>query len=527
MFFNADPNLVFDSTNPALDPASVTHEKVATWFQAQKERKDFLNATHDQAEGLVIQDGVVVSYRGSDKVVTIPATHEGQPVTAIGKRAFEGAALEQVILPQGLTSIGEWAFCRCVHLRTLELPATLATIGAHAFQGCRSLLEISIPAATAQIGSQAFALCDNLVSFTVDPANPAFSDKDGVLFDKAGATLLRYPAGRATTAYKIPEGTRTIAREAFKNDYRTVRSRALEEVTFPASLAVIESNAFTQCSLRRLTVPAGVELHDYAFSLNQRLEYVELEEGITALGEGVLAGLDGYAGTLVLPQSLRSVGYRAFDRLAAANVVLPDALERIEEEAFVAAQAQSWHIPASVTVIDERAFYLAKTKSVSFATSSQVTTLNPYVFSHCRELEDVSLPPALTHLADGAFSICTSLRTLELPAGLRSLEDVVFAGSGLVMMDMSGTRVVVMGDNTFIECAHLVKATLPATLQSVGRGTFEKCASLHTVVLPRGFALDALPASTFKDCTTFPVLQFKDAETVASLAKEIASSKIA
>jgi hypothetical protein len=110
-----------------------------------------------------IEDGVLVKYRGNAAELVVP---EG--VTAIGEGAFaECGSLLSITLPAGLTAVGKWAFFGCYSLSSVILPAGLTTIGDGAFAGCGSLLSVTLPASLTSIGMVAFAECGSLLSITL------------------------------------------------------------------------------------------------------------------------------------------------------------------------------------------------------------------------------------------------------------------------------------------------------------------------------------------------------------------------
>ena len=85
-----------------------------------------------QAKKVIIQDGV----------------------TSIGSYAFYDCdALANVIISNGLTNIGNYAFYRCTRLANVTIPASVTAIGWGAFQGCRSLKSVKIPSGVSSIDS--------------------------------------------------------------------------------------------------------------------------------------------------------------------------------------------------------------------------------------------------------------------------------------------------------------------------------------------------------------------------------------
>lgn len=135
----------------------------------------------------------ITRYPGTGRsVITIPATLNGLPVTAIGDSAFSFQDYPtQVTLPDSITSIG------------LE-----------AFFGCRGLTQVTIPNSVTNIGDRAFAYCNGLTAIEVASLNGFYSSADGVLFNKAQTTILQYPGGRAG-AYILPSSVTDIKLWAF------------------------------------------------------------------------------------------------------------------------------------------------------------------------------------------------------------------------------------------------------------------------------------------------------------------------
>lgn len=88
-----------------------------------------------------IRDGraVILAYLGNEPRVTIPATIEGYPVTAIEEAAFQSTPVTEVTVPYSVTEIGWFAFANCQSLQSVTLPASVESIGYGAFDGCPRL----------------------------------------------------------------------------------------------------------------------------------------------------------------------------------------------------------------------------------------------------------------------------------------------------------------------------------------------------------------------------------------------------
>ena len=110
----------------------------------------------------------------ANEMITVPASLDGHPVTAIGDGVFKGEASRggnewpvTVRLPVGLTRIGDEAFSNCHGLENITLQETLEHIGERAFAECNGLTKLSLPDGLTSLGTRAFYLCENLADVTL------------------------------------------------------------------------------------------------------------------------------------------------------------------------------------------------------------------------------------------------------------------------------------------------------------------------------------------------------------------------
>ena len=150
----------------------------------------------------------------------------------------EGKADTSYAIPNGVTSIGYWAFCDCYSLTSITIPDSVTSIGTMAFEDCSSLTSITIPGSVTSIDDNAFYVCRKLNQINVDTANTAYSSVNGVLFNKEKTKLIRYPIGKADTSYSIPDGVTSIG------DYAFSWCSSLTSITIPDGVTIIDRNAF-------------------------------------------------------------------------------------------------------------------------------------------------------------------------------------------------------------------------------------------------------------------------------------------
>jgi len=176
-----------------------------------------------------------------------------------------------------VTSIGDYTFGNCSNLTSLTISNGVIKIGYSAFRDCSSLTSVTIPNSVTRIVGDAFNECSSLTSITVDAANANYSSEDGVLFNKAKTTLVRYPEGKTSSSYAIPEGVTGIDYDAFFN------CSNLTSITIPGSVTEIKYNDFRGCSnLTSITFSKGSNITNSNFrsDYSLRMAYSTGKAGI-------------------------------------------------------------------------------------------------------------------------------------------------------------------------------------------------------------------------------------------------------
>ena len=146
------------------------------------------------------------------------------PLTLDGANLYlDGEAVSELIIPEGVTSIGNYAFCG-TSFRSVTIPDSVANIGHAAFSG--SAIERLVLNA-ALIDDSAFSNCTSLTSVTF---------KDGVRYINDSA----FEDCTALSSVTFGNGLLYVGDEAFCNT-------AVKNITLPTSLRSIESTAFYSC----------------------------------------------------------------------------------------------------------------------------------------------------------------------------------------------------------------------------------------------------------------------------------------
>lgn len=97
-----------------------------------------------------------------------------ESVSSIGNYAFYSCtALKTAVLPSALTRIGDWAFAACA-LTGITLPDSVSSIGESAFSSC-DFTEVVIPKSVSSIGRDVFSYCNSLTEIRLEAANVTIS----------------------------------------------------------------------------------------------------------------------------------------------------------------------------------------------------------------------------------------------------------------------------------------------------------------------------------------------------------------
>ena len=202
----------------------------------------------------------IQSYSGTDGTIT---TINYYPDNTIPLNAFYSnntnqskTSLKSVNFPVSLTTIGSAAFNQC-GLTSVIIPNGVTTVEDYAFTGCQNLGSVSIPATLSSIGLFSFAWLGALPYFQVSADNPYFSAIDGVIFNKNLTTLVCYPLGKIGTGYQIPSSVIVIDKSAFVGSY--IPGWSLESVIIPPTVTTLSTSAFYDCeNFKSFEIPASV-----------------------------------------------------------------------------------------------------------------------------------------------------------------------------------------------------------------------------------------------------------------------------
>lgn len=395
--------------------------------------------------------------------------------------------IHDVILPQGITTIGNYAFATCGSLERINIPEGITTIGAWAFREDRCLLNVVLPSTLTRIGDSAFSYCTSITEMHI-PDNTELSDY--ALCGCESLTDLVLPASMtyiprslldscySLTALNIPSGVTGTDWHVFA--YLT----KMTSISFSANMTSIGADAFDGCTALtdvyfdgtkaqadQIQISSGNDIifdvrwhcSDGTFdgvgptsgSCGPNLTW-ELEDGILTIsgtGEMNFTSIPWETNKkkitkVILPDGITSVtGFNECINLKTIN--LPEGITTIQGEAFrMCSQLENVKLPSTLIYIGTGAF-MNCTSLTEFIMPDSVTNLDSYALCNCSSLTNVHLSEKLAICDWSALTTCSSLETIDIPDGI----------TGISWGFMSS-------------CNSLKAIRLPSSVQSINAGAF-------------------------------------------------------
>ncbi len=290
--------------------------------------------------------------------------------------------IKDLIIPNSVTSIGDYAFDGCSGLTSVTIPNNVTSIRYYVFNGCSGLTSLTIPNSVTSIEGYTFAYCSGLTSLTIP--NSVTSIGDGAFF-----------CCRSLTSVTIPNSVTTIGQSAFSY------CSGLTSVTIPNSVTSISHNPFGNCSgLTTIVVESGNPKYDSRNGCNAIIETTA-----NTLVTGCM--------NTIIPNSVTNIGGQAFYGCSSlTSIQIPNSVTSIGFNAFTSCTGlTSIKIPNSVTSIGSGAF-LGCSGLTSMTIPNSMTSIGGRVFEDCSCLTSLTIPNSVTSIGDGAFFGCRSLTSV-------------------------------------------------------------------------------------------------------------------
>ena len=404
-------------------------------YDSKKNRNPVYN--NSNVKTVVIEDGVtsIGNYAFSDcsslTSITIPDS-----VTSIGYYAFfYCSSLTSITISDSVTSIGNYAFFYCRSLTSITIPDSVTSIGNYAFSNCTSLTSIKIPSSVTSMDSKAFYNCSSLKTISLDcKSTLKKSDFGGQadLVSYTSHTLKKTEAKAVTCAENGNKEYWTCEHcgKYFLSDDTNPETATAVELSETVIPALNHKNATTRGAFEPTETEPGYSGDRYCPDCD-----TVFEKGYTYWNEDNLTWKLDADGTLTISGTGAMKNYDSkknrnpvYNNSNVKKVVIEDGVTSIGNYAFTyCVSLTSITIPDSVTSIGYYAFFYCKSLT-SITISDSVTSIGNYAFFYCRSLTSITIPDSVTSIGNDAFSNCRSLTSITIPDSVTSIGNDAFYG---------------------------------------------------------------------------------------------------
>lgn len=439
------------------------------------------NDTFTVADNCLIKDSTVVL--GTSNSV-IPAKVNGKKITTIGDYAFAYKAVSNLVIPDGIETIGNGAFAKCQGITTLNLPRMLKSIGASAFVGTK-LTNVTIPTSVVTIGERAFAgLNLEYVEFEIESDDGGYGLQSIAQNAFEGCPVPKYvtaPMGilskindcfsfvetinvignddipaqafsgwipQRTKAINIGEGVRKIGDMAFADCEIT-------SFVLPASVTEIGVGILTYCPIESLSVASGnaryyaknnyiIDSYSHSIVIACKnsgeipTSFKWVKDGdnnvkdfdVTSIANDAFKGVE--IDRITIPSNIKSIGDYAFAQSTLRTVNILSGVESIGRSAFEGAtNLTSVSVADSVKSIGYAAFRGTEFYAQKQATEKGIFYIGKVAYAYHGDktgVAELEVADGTVGIAEHAFERMSNLKKIILPASLKNIDKEAFVG---------------------------------------------------------------------------------------------------
>ncbi len=452
---------------------------------------------------LIIPQGVTsIGYSAFTCCTGLTSVTFPEELREIGGNAFSGCiGLNSLTLPEELTSIGSYAFSDCIGLTSLSLPEGLTSLGRYAFSGCTDLTSLTFQGGMTSVGDHAFYGCTGLSSVT-------FSE------GPTGIGSYAFSGCTGLTSLTFCEGLTAIGSYAFSD------CTGLNAVTLPKSLISIDIGAFNGCTgLTSVSIPKNVtKIGIMAFDGCTGLTDLTIAEGVTAIEIKAFYGCTGLS-AVTLPESLSYVGENAFAECTGLTSVT---MHSFGCTISLTNSKYTFGDPTKTTLYgyDNSSIWDYSLRwGYTFVSLGEYTPSNVcgqhliWSFDDDTGVLTIEGSGSMTNYSlqsyDRApwYSLSDSIASVSLPDGLTTIGSFAFYGCTALTEVTIPANVTTIGNGAFSGCTGLTEVTIPANVTTIGNGAFSGCTGLIEVTIPA--AVDKIGAFVFTNCTALVRVLFQ------------------
>lgn len=318
-------------------------------------------------------------------------------------------AVISLVIPNGVTKIGNSAFYLLKKLNSVSIPNTVTSIGDYAFISCYNISTVVIPGSVKSIGVEAFFACQSLTAVSIQKGVESIGEK---AFNKCYIKTV-----------SLPGTVKNIGAEAFSEN-QTISSVSMQE-----GVENIGSKAFYGCiSLTAVSVPKSVvSIGDRAFALCDRLEALHYR-GTKKQWNAIKKGSIGLKNEGIV----RCADEDDTTNKNTATTKFPKWMTVIDGTKLVgytATPPEKIEIPEGITEIGNGVFQGCEITSVKIPDT--VKKIGDSAFAYCTEIESINIPNNITSIGNFAFAELIFIKEITIPESVTSIGVCAFVAMGM------------------------------------------------------------------------------------------------
>ena len=434
---------------------------------------------------------------------------------ATNKKLYvNGENVTNLVIPDTVTKINEYAFNRWDFLTSLTIPSSVTSIGNGAFTSCSNLASVTVKAKNAPTLEQAatFAQCANPLSIYV-PAG-SMNNYEGSSWNSISNRVF-IPA-HTVEAASTENGTVTVDKDWFPSDTYTTANETVTVTAIPDEGYALKSLVYNDgtkdydiTATKTFTMPTANVTVTAVFGtphthVDENKDFVcddcGYEDRARAEAAGfkyenqgdntILTGYEGEGTEIVIPGWTTVIGDGAFyENNGITKVTIPASVEKIGE---------------GVNVFSDS----SELESVTFEEDSKLKTIGGFAFACCEKLTDINLEDCkeLETIGECAFEF-TGFTSITIPASVNTIGYSAFQesedGEGILesVTFEEGSMLKTIGSSAFHSCKKLAEINLEdcKELETIGDSAFYSCESLTEINLDACKELETIDSCAFED----------------------------
>ena len=422
-------------------------------------------------------------FAGNEKLVSV--TIQGN-VTDIGNSAFYGCtSLERVVLPEKITEIKHKAFWGCESLKEISIPSGVKTVGMASFTLCTALERVTLATGLKVIDMYAFSECVALKEIVIPDTVTTFYGE--VFAGCLSLESINIPSNITETSltfYGCPNLKNVNNLSEAEIFFWTEEDDDVEEFVFEMRDGVPYLVEYNQIS-ETVFLPKDYNGQKYVIAAYIYADSITLTDGIAEIRSNISAD-EVYVDSIETLLSItKEKGYRFSSRKnrpcklyvggeRLTDLVIPSGTTNLETGVFGDFELNSITIPKEVETIsgsfnNVKCVYIEDLAAWCNIEFSGIN-INPLqhgadLYLNGEKVVDLVIPSGVTKIKDYAFVRCNSILTVSFPEGLKEIGHYAFANT------------------------HLIKISLPSTLEHMDYRAFEDCNSIIEIYNPSGFEI--------------------------------------